>query len=1372
MVENGSRPNGRPRRPSGLRRAIGQLARGLAGHDGSSEPTGTHAQMSLWEGLGQQACAMADVLVGDFEACALHSALFQSLDTWRCERAADAVARAVVSALAGERVTAFVGGPDRPFSGTLGTLERAVRWHAPLVVVQALPSRGEASRSVCGDALHGLAPGPLIATPQNAQRGLDLMLVLTNVAERALVPGLLAVDAGDLAYLPADLRLPDTSLLATYLRASSETLACPTPLQQLTFGNHRRRVPRWFDRAAPRAIGSSPSQLSPDMLDAATCAEAGYARADLGSLVQASMSELATMTGRPLPLVSVHGPAAASLAIIAHGPAVEVVAAVATQVRREHRLQVRVLGVDWLRPFPAEQLRKAMAGARQVVVLERGRPATEGGLLSAVRACLACGAGDAGAPPPRLVAASYGPTRSCPRPRDVGELMRRAHASDLPDAVHLGVEPLPSRSRHPDRQAVLDRIRSGYPEIDAGLLSGPGPLVGSGASSGSSAGDFCLAVLASDTRRALRVAECLVRTAGERTAAGVRLKPVGRTTWLVRLATGSDGWLCAADDGPVDLVVADAPAASIPDAGLSPLRAGGIVLVRHADDPGERRGTDADFSPSCRRLCRARELRLFAVAGDDARAAEVAVAFLQDVPDEVPPDVWPLAVFPGGLMDEMAEAPPDYDPDADGRSRLNDGTPAFDSLTRYWSERAGPARDGELDHPAPEPDLAFAVSPPGSVRLQRRATDPVEVPTIDGGACTGCGRCWSLCPDGALAPRALATGAVLAATLDAHMPKATRTPLQGRLARAARQWGAWLDHRLATDGRRMLDRDLLEESARYLVDHLGLATDERQTVAPMLAGIIEDLASLAPMSTPVLFHERPASRALLLLGRDGRSCQGCGICEAECPEQAIHMEPTTRERWARMRAGMRALGGLPNTPEPLIEVLSECPELHPLAATLLDDQARTALCSGGAGAGPEPGSGAQLAVRLISALASRRARAGRESLLARADALQGSLRAALREQLSATVSLADLHQVEEAAREAPARPDNLEAFVRGLKARGQRPTLDAPLAERRAHAAGLLGDLCERLVAAGATPFAAVVAHRGVASWYDYPDNPFRGPLLHERPEHALSAAAALARRARAAAQADAHLLRVSGVLAAPPADLLGALDACATEPPPGEESQATEPIVVLLDPRSAAATDCATLATELASELRLCIVLLDDLDTAGDSASAGPAPNLVAPLMAFAQQLGVACSTASVSDPAGFANTVAAALACTGPSLLYVPVTSPQRNRLARCDSVPSAVRASAKPSAAQAPTAPEQVPQSGVEESARNAGDRVPDVPRAALRATRAADTEGDFAALRVELHEQHVDRLHASLMRLAGLSSEEQELASVNETGEEEA
>ncbi|MCP4496488.1 MAG: hypothetical protein GY825_06895, partial [Phycisphaeraceae bacterium] len=179
------------------------------------------------------------------------------------------------------------------------------------------------SESALSPGLSLVLSGLLLLAVQLDDLGwVAVLLFLAGVVERALVPGIVAVDAEFIE----NCKVPDEGAIREWLGLPDEPLPCPTEAQRLLFGPERRRVAAWFDPDHPMATGTS---RGVDRDRAANAGRSIFFADHVRELAEQGLSELAKLTGRTHSFVSEHRLDDANTVIVARGVSVQVATAVA-----------------------------------------------------------------------------------------------------------------------------------------------------------------------------------------------------------------------------------------------------------------------------------------------------------------------------------------------------------------------------------------------------------------------------------------------------------------------------------------------------------------------------------------------------------------------------------------------------------------------------------------------------------------------------------------------------------------------------------------------------------------------------------------------------------------------------------------------------------------------------------------------------------------------------------------------------------------------------------------------------------------------------------------------------------------------------------
>ncbi len=667
-----------------------------------------------------------------------------------------------------------------------------------------------------------------------------------------------------------------------------------------------------------------------------------------------------------------------------------------------------------------------------------------------------------------------------------------------------------------------------------------------------------------------------------------------------------------------------------------------------------------------------------AEAGAHPRRQALIQRLRREYPSTYPPP-------PGGSKEEtLAAAPPENggsEPELPAAVRRLARTGAtWDNVARFWGELIQPGgattSDSALDL-APDPYLALGAVPAATATFFDHTAERVEVPVIDPGACTGCGKCWTFCPDSAVAAVAIDTATLLNAAADRVEGAGESTAGEStagentagentageavpkKLRRAFKQLVPRIDGRLASSGARTLTGELLDESFEWLLGKMKLDGEERAAFRRAHQRIAAEILDLPLAATDAFFvqaHEaEKGSGELLMLAVNPQACQGCGICAAVCAEEAIAIEPQTPEAVARMRSLQRVWEQLPDTAGRSIARAAELPEVGALPAILLS---RHCLLSASGGDGAEPGSGQRLGVRQVTAIAEYHMERRYLALAEKLQELAEDLRRAVHEKLSGALPAGDLDALDQALDAAPQYAGNLGAIVARLEEEpGEHPGVDTPAVRGLIRSVkgveALRGQILEGASGTGRARFGLVVAG-SIARWAArFPRNPFSVPLAADPDGDGSQLATGVARALLEEHLRETRVVRRAEARLAARSDLPereAAIDALTIEGLTPEETRLAPPVLLFTDRLAGGAPAPAVK-----------VVVLDDRAL----------PGVAEPVLSALAHRRALVLASSVARPEHLFDGVTAALDFPGPALVRMYAPSPRRHGFPAAETV-----------------------------------------------------------------------------------------------------
>lgn len=276
---------------------------------------------------------------------------------------------AIAMSVTGKRTVNFTSG-----QGIVYGLEQY--YHAPgklstmVVEVAARALTKHALNVHCGhDDIYGaLDTGWIITFAKDAQQAVDQAIILRRVTELSLNPGINSQDGFLTSHLERTFLKPEPELIREFLGSKDDVIDSPTPAQKKLFGPTRRRVPAMIDLKNPILLG--PVQNQEHYMNGVAARRNNFSEEILPMFEQA-YADYAKLTGRRYGLISQHNCEKADTVFVCMGSAAENIEAVINYLRETRGIEVGVIHVNVLRPFPENAIIKALRGKKKVIVIER-----------------------------------------------------------------------------------------------------------------------------------------------------------------------------------------------------------------------------------------------------------------------------------------------------------------------------------------------------------------------------------------------------------------------------------------------------------------------------------------------------------------------------------------------------------------------------------------------------------------------------------------------------------------------------------------------------------------------------------------------------------------------------------------------------------------------------------------------------------------------------------------------------------------------------------------------------------------------------------------------------------------------------------------
>jgi pyruvate-ferredoxin/flavodoxin oxidoreductase len=276
---------------------------------------------------------------------------------------------AIAHSVCGKRVVNYTSG-----QGIVYGVEQY--YHAPgkcstmVLEVGARALTKHALNVHCGhdDVYGALDTGWIIVFGKDAQQAADQALILRRVTELSLTPGMNVMDGFLTSHLERTFYKHEAELIRQFLGAPDDMIDCPTESQRLLFGPQRRRVPAMIDLKNPLLLG--PVQNQEHYMQGVVARRNNFTEPILEFLEQA-YADFGELTGRYYGLVSHYRTEDADTVFVSLGSAAENIEAAVDYLRERRGARVGSLHLNVFRPFPEAAVTQALAGKKNVIILER-----------------------------------------------------------------------------------------------------------------------------------------------------------------------------------------------------------------------------------------------------------------------------------------------------------------------------------------------------------------------------------------------------------------------------------------------------------------------------------------------------------------------------------------------------------------------------------------------------------------------------------------------------------------------------------------------------------------------------------------------------------------------------------------------------------------------------------------------------------------------------------------------------------------------------------------------------------------------------------------------------------------------------------------
>ena len=855
---------------------------------------------------------------------------------------------------------------------------------------------------------------------KDVQECADLNLIAHRIAELSLNPGIIAQDGFLTSHVIESLHLPERELVKQYLGDPADLIDAPTPAQRLVFGNQRRRIPESFDLDYPAMLGVVQNQ---DSYAQGVAAQRPFYFDHIADLTDRAFSEYAALTGRKYSRATGYKTEDAEWVIVGQGSVVSNAEAVADYLRSSRGLKVGVVNLTMFRPFPADMLAWLLAGKKGVVVMERtDQPlAVDPPLLREIRAAMSKAVENGrvtsssslpydGVPSirpervPDFFSACFGLGSRDLQPGDIIAAVENM----LPGAkrtrqVYIGIDFVREGTRIPKLQIWQEKLVESYPRLselavhstsDVNLLPN---------------GSTALRIHSVGGWGAITMGKNLAMTAFELFGLHIKANPKygsekkGQpTTFYAVFAHEPIRLNCELKH--VDIVLSPDPNVFRHSDPLDGLAEGGVFVIQ-SDLSAE--SFWQTLPAKARHTIRERKIKLyvldaFDIARKEASDAELRFrmqgaafmgAFFATSPLLAREGLSEKSVFEGIRkqltkkfkskgeqvvednlrvirrgFDEVRAVEPGQDNIADEPGKVPQMPMLLDSPDaeqgpgnpgRFWEQVCSLCQMGQ-DGIA-DPFAAISAIPAATGAVRDMSGVRLEVPSFIAEKCTGCGQCWTQCPDSAIPGLVNSVEDVVNAAIDASVNGLRME----RIRPIAKHW--------AREARKLIDQnpaapvaEVWTTSYRTVTDKLGWDADRKAAAEPEFVAANARLTQF-PLARTKPFYDAVEAKqkgmgGLLSITVNPEACKGCNLCVAVCPDGALETVKQEEKGLEQLRSNWSMWERLPDTNDRYINVSDVDEGIGVLSSLLLKKDTYRSMVGGD---GACMGCGEKTAVHLI-----------------------------------------------------------------------------------------------------------------------------------------------------------------------------------------------------------------------------------------------------------------------------------------------------------------------------------------------------------------------------------------------------------------------
>jgi pyruvate-ferredoxin/flavodoxin oxidoreductase len=279
--------------------------------------------------------------------------------------------------------------------------------------------------------------------------------------------------------------------------------------------------------------------------------------------------------------------------------------------------------------------------------------------------------------------------------------------------------------------------------------------------------------------------------------------------------------------------------------------------------------------------------------------------------------------------------------------REPESSSAASDIHRFWAQTGSMYAEGAGESVPADPFMSMSLMPAVSSHFRDMTSIRFEHPEFIAENCTGCGDCYTVCPDTAIPGLVNETGQVLDTVVKRLKKHGKKTE---QLPRAVRKMEIQLRKLFAEAEETDSVAAMIEEAIESTISAADLPDDDKQQLMKEFDDFREELGDFQFALCRPYFtlpeKKQAGNGGLLSITIDPYTCKGCMECVEVCKDDALRPIKQTGDTVQSLRKNWDFWLDLPNTPGKYIRVDNLEEGIGALETILLDKDAYLPFASG------------------------------------------------------------------------------------------------------------------------------------------------------------------------------------------------------------------------------------------------------------------------------------------------------------------------------------------------------------------------------------------------------------------------------------------